>query len=225
MTALVSVLLLAALTFSFNPGDTIPEPPCSELEEYFVSDTLSDAVFSRMQGKSFKEGCTVPRESLRYLRLLHKDKDGNIIIGEMVCHKAIASDILSIFRELYLHSYPVERVRLIDDYGADDESSMRANNSSCFNFRTVAGTNVPSVHGLGLAIDVNPLYNPYWKRRPDGREIVEPANASAYVDRNADFIYKIVRGDLLVRLFLEHGFTWGGDWKSCKDWQHFEKKL
>ena len=127
----------------------------------FSADTLSNAVFARMQGKSYPKGCTVARSDLRHLKVLHVDIDGNIKIGEMVCNKAIAQDLLEIFRTLYDNRYPIERMVLIDEYDADDDRSMRDNNSSCFCFRKVMGTQNLSKHARGLAVDINTLYNPW----------------------------------------------------------------
>lgn len=191
-------------------------------ERCFVVSDVPDVVFARMQGKSFPKGCTVRRADLRYLRLLHIDKDGRVLLGEMVCNKAIASDVLDIFRELYLKRYPIESVRLIDDYGADDEASMRANNSSAFCYRAVSGSKKLSAHARGMAVDINPLYNPYYRRSSSGREKVQPVTGRKYLDRKASFSYKIVRGDLAWRLFTTRGFQWGGAWRSVKDYQHFE---
>ena len=179
------------------------------VEDSFVQEAVSDAVFARMEGKSFGRGCTTPREDLRYLRVLHYNKEGEVKEGELVCHRSIADDLLSIFRELYKAKYPIERVVLIDEYGADDEASMRANNSSSFNFRRIEGTKRLSSHSRGMAIDINPLYNPYIRQR-NGRTLVSPQGAEAYTDRTKDFPYKIVKGDLCYRLFKKHGFTWGG---------------
>ena len=118
----------------------------------------------------------------------------------------------------------LERMRLIDIYDASDDLSMKHNNSSCFNYRTIGNTGKISAHGLGLAVDINPLYNPYWKKDKSGKELVSPAEGRPYVNRKASFQYKISAGDLGCRLFKAHGFVWGGDWRSCKDYQHFEKK-
>jgi hypothetical protein len=189
----------------------------------FCQEEISDAVFSRMMGKSYKEECTTPREELRYLRVLHYNKVGEELQGELVCHKDIADDLLAIFRELYQAKYPIERMVLIDEYDADDEASMRANNTSAFNFRKASGMRTLSKHSTGMAIDINPLYNPLVKHR-EGRTRVYPSNATPYIDRSQDFPYKIVKGDLCYRLFKKYGFSWGGDWKSSKDYQHFEKR-
>lgn len=189
----------------------------------FTIDTISDAVFQRMQGKSFKRDCTVKRSELRYLRLSHYDAEGKEHIGELVCNKMIASDLKEIFQELYKHHYPIQRMQLVDDYDADDEQSMRANNTSCFNFRRIAGSTKLSKHSQGLAIDINPLYNPYVKRQANGTLIVQPANATCYADRRKAISYKIERDDLCYRLFIKHGFKWGGAWTRQQDYQHFER--
>lgn len=209
----------------FRPGEVVPESYIKSYgyRSFFTSHQIPDTIFKKMFGKSYKENCTVPRSSLRYILCLHKDIAGKTIVGEMVVNASIAQDILSIFRQLYEASYPIERMRLVDYWNADDEMSMRANNSSSFNFRFISHTNVVSKHGLGLAIDINTLYNPYHKYLKDGKEIVEPITAKPYLNRNANFPYKIVKGDLCYRLFKKYGFKWGGEWKSSKDYQHFEK--
>ena len=189
----------------------------------FLVQAVPDSVFQRMQGRSWPRDCTVRRADLRYLRLSHFDAAGKEHVGEMVCNKAIANDLLEIFSELYREKYPIERIRLIDDYEADDERAMRDNNTSCFCFRKVSGTTKLSRHAMGMAVDINTLYNPYVRTEKDGRRVVEPATATRYVDRRKSFPYKIVKGDLLHRLFLQHGFKWGGSWRTVKDWQHFEK--
>ena len=188
----------------------------------FTIDTISDAVFQRMQGKSYKEGCRISRADLRYLRLSHYDFQGKVQIGELICNKQIANDLKEIFQELYRQKYPIERMQLIDDYDADDERSMQANNTSCFNFRAIAGTKKLSKHSLGMAIDINPLYNPCVKVNKDGTLVVQPATARRHADRKKSSPYYIKRDDPCHRLFLAHGFTWGGAWRSLKDYQHFE---
>ena len=190
-------------------------------EPVFYAEEISDEVFERMRGVSFPEDCPVKLSDLRYLRLSYKDMEGNTHEGEMVCNAAIADKLIDIFTKLYENDYPIERMSLVDDYNADDELSMSANNTSCFNFRYISGTKKISKHGEGLAVDLNPLYNPYVKEK-DGTIHVEPESGAAYTDRTLDFDYKIDENDLAYKLFTEAGFTWGGSWKSVKDYQHFE---
>lgn len=191
-------------------------------DSLFYQEEISDVVFGRMYGKSFKEDCTVPREELRYVRVLHTGFDGETRIGELVVNQAIADDVTAVFSELYHAGYPIEKIRLIDDYDADDERSMADNNSSAFNFRFISHSTTLSNHARGMAIDMNPKYNPYVKT-VDGRENCEPANAWEYVDRMAEFAYKIDTEDLCYQVFTKYGFSWGGSWTGAKDYQHFEK--
>ena len=157
------------------------------------------------------------------MQVLHRDYEGNAIVGEMVCAASIANDLLSIFKELYQSRYPIEKMRLVDYYDGDDEASMRDNNTSCFNQRKTPSGGKTSKHSYGLAVDINPRYNPYYKIRASGKTIVQPEESVDYLDRNASFPYKIEKGDLCYRLFRQHGFHWGGQWASGKDYQHFER--
>lgn len=190
-------------------------------DDFYISE-IPDDIFAKMQGKSYKEDCTVPREDLRYVHVRHMGFDGEVKDGELVVSKKIADDVLEIFEELYKADYPIEKVRLVDEYDADDEASMSDNNSSAFNFRFISHTTRISKHGLGMAVDINTRYNPYVKT-VDGKLSIEPANGADYVDRSKDFPHKIDHDDLCYKLFKEHGFTWGGDWTHSKDYQHFER--
>lgn len=156
---------------TFRPGDIVGEEVVARrgVSSFFSVSKISDSVFERMRGRSYKEGCRVAREDLRYLLCLHKDAQGRSIVGEMVVNRAIANDVLEILRKLYDAHYPIERMRLIDDYGADDERSMAANNSSAFNYRITTGSTKLSAHARGLAVDINPLYNPCRRTVGDSR--------------------------------------------------------
>lgn len=185
---------------------------------------IPDNVWSRINGVSYKQGCPVKRSALRYMQVLHVSTDGSTKTGEIICHESIAQDLIEIFQKLYEARYVIERIELIDNFNASDDKSMEANNTSCFNFRTATGnTKSISKHGYGLAIDINPLYNPYVKGN-----IVKPKKSSKYAYNRAyrsDIPQKIDRNDLCYKLFIQHGFNWGGAWKSLKDYQHFEKTL
>ena len=157
------------------------------------------------------------------LQVQHVDFQGKTQQGIIICNRAIAQDLREIFSELYRRKYPIERIRPISEYGDDDERSMQANNTSCYCYRPIEGSTKLSNHALGRAIDVNPLYNPCVRRKKDGTLLIQPATGRPYVDRSKSFKYKITPKDLCYRLFMQHGFRWGGSWRSLKDYQHFEK--
>ena len=222
LLAVLALVMTASFALAEEGSASMPEAAETMwAEDAFYIAPISDEIFARIYGKSFKEDCTLPREDLRYLHVLHTDLNGVEHEGEMIVNYHIAQDVLDILRQLYEAKYPIERIRLVDDYGADDELSMEANNSSAFNFRFISHTTRVSKHGLGLAVDINTLYNPYTKT-VDGVRIVEPVTGEPYLDREADFPYKIDHEDLCCKLFLERGFEWGGDWEDRKDYQHFE---
>lgn len=157
------------------------------------------------------------------LTVRYVDFNGDAQRGVIVCNKQIANDLKEIFKELYAAKYPIERIRPISEYGNDDERSMRANNTSCYCYRVVEGSTKLSKHAQGMAIDINPLYNPCVRRKKDGTLLIQPATGKPYVNRSKSFNYKITTQDLCYRLFIQHGFRWGGAWRSLKDYQHFEK--
>lgn len=206
---MLRLLLLSALFFFMQHMKS----------QVFQQMEIPDTVWQRMQGKSYPEGCPVKRSELRYLRLTYCGVDGKDRVGEMVCNKSVASKFVEIFRELHRQHYVIERMQLIDDYDADDVRSMEANNTSCFCYRAVTGGKTVSKHGRGLAIDINPLYNPYVK----GNKVSPPSGRRyAFQREKSKFPMKITLQDACYKLFVKHGFKWGGAWRSCKDYQHFE---
>lgn len=199
--------------------------------EGFYYEPVSDNLRRYITGISYPsadgtEGIAEPEitvDELRYVHIWHYDFDGNPTEGELICNEYIAQDLVEIFYELYRNEYQLERVLLIEEYDGDDAASMEDNNTSCFNYRPVAGSTNLSRHAYGLAVDINPFYNPYITYEKDGTENVSPAAAADYADRSSNFAYKIDENDLCYKLFIQHGFTWGGNWNSCKDYQHFQK--
>lgn len=214
-------------------------------QEGFFYQPLTDSVVARITGISYpvsetiapalslnavnvvpdEDELAVSYDDLRYMQVLYYDFNGEVQTGELICHRGIAQDLAEIFYELYLNEYQLEKVRLIDEYGGDDTASMLDNNTSCFNYRVVDGTSNLSKHALGCAIDVNPFYNPYvvFNKDGSGETYISPEGSEIYADRSQNFPYKIDENDLCYKLFKEHGFTWGGNWNSSKDYQHFQK--
>lgn len=192
-----------------------------ESEDFFYEE-ISEEIKERIKGKSYGDDCDVPYDELRYVKVLYWGFDEETHIGELIVNKAIAEDIVEIFAELYELKYPIERMVLVDEYDADDNASMAANNTSAFNYRKIDGTDRLSKHSYGLAIDINPMYNPY-VRELNGKTVITPDNGIKYADRSLDCAYYIKKDDLCYEAFMKRGFTWGGDWKNQKDYQHFQK--
>jgi len=169
------------------------------------------------QGGSYKDYCPISLNDLRYIKLKYIGFDGKEHWGELIVNKAIAKDVVSIFKELYNIKYPIKQMRLVSDFGASDYASIEADNTSAFNCRYVDGTHKWSNHTYGRAIDLNPIENPYVSK---SGHISHKASLK-YASRQP---YKGVVTPQIVNIFKKYGFKWGGDWHCCKDYQHFEKK-
>ena len=89
---------------------------------------------------------------------------------------------------------------------------MLANNTSAFNYRTIAGTTRLSNHATGRAIDINPMLNPFMRDA-----YVAPSGATYDTKISGTVTEKI------AEIFKSRGWSWGGDWTDRKDWQHFER--
>ncbi len=215
---------------SSSDSDSLAEaanPDRITYEQGFYYEPLSEELKTFITGISYpaEETDEISYEDLAYVHVLHYNFDGESTEGELICNKAISQDLVEIFYDLYTAEYQIEKITLIENYDGDDTASMTDNNTSCFNYRTVDGTDRLSRHALGLAIDINPFYNPYIRYAKDGSLIISPQGSEDYADRTLGFPYKIDETDLCYRLFIEHGFTWGGNWNSSKDYQHFQKAL
>lgn len=195
-------------------------------EKGFFYCPIPDAVKEKITGVSYPATDSfISYDDLYYMQVLYYDFNGEVQTGELICNRSLAPDFAEIFYELYRNEYQIEKIRLIDEYGGDDTASMLDNNTSCFNYRVVDGSTSLSKHAMGCAIDINPFYNPYvvFNKDGSGETYISPAGSEIYADRSKDFPYKIDENDLCYKLFKEHGFTWGGNWNSCKDYQHFQK--
>lgn len=193
-------------------------------KEGFNSAGLPEYIKEKIVGVSYHENPDIRLEELRYVRIVHYDFNGQIQEGELIVNQKIAYPVMKAFYELYKWEYPIERVRLVDDYEGDDELSMEANNTSAFNYRNIEGMDILSKHALGMAIDINPRMNPYVRK-----DKFSPVNGEEYLERDmkrckgkhADKM--IHKKDILYKIMKRNGFSWGGDWKECKDYQHFER--
>lgn len=187
--------------------------------EIFKYIDIPDDIKNNMIGKSMPINSNISFEELSYLKLTYFGFDNNTHIGEMIVNKKLAKEVVDIFKELYQNRYPIEKIKLIDEYNANDNLSMKDNNSSSFNYRTIAGTNKISNHGKGMAIDINPLQNPHIKGI-----IISPPEGELYKDRKNIRKGMIIKNDVVYNAFIKRGWKWGGEWNN-PDYQHFEKVI
>jgi hypothetical protein len=176
-------------------------------------------VTAEQLGATWRPGCPVGPESLRRIDLDYFGLDTRTHRGSIVVNQDLVPETIAVFDRLYRLGFPIERMRTVENYpGADDELSMRDNNTSAFNCRGIPGSAAWSYHAYGRAIDLNPRFNPYIDRTG----AFEPANAEVYLDRTRIDPGLLKDDDAAVRAFTDHGWSWGGYWRTPKDYQHFE---
>ncbi len=168
------------------------------------------------EGGSWRPGCPVPLADLRLVTVTHVGFDGAIRRGALVLHHDAVEAVLSALEAAYAVGFPIENMAPVEAYGGSDDASMSANNTSAFNCRRIGSGGTWSQHAYGRAIDINPRVNPY----VSGVR-VQPPEGEAFVDRTAPATGLIADDSPLVQAFRVAGWTWGGSWRSSKDYQHF----
>lgn len=187
---------------------------------------INKTIKSRMiKGDSWRKGCPVSLQNLRYLQVSYWDFRGKSMQGELIVHKDVSQNMVSIFKSLYAIKYPIQKMRLVSDYKSNDWQSIEAGNTSAFNCRPVTGNKKKwSKHAYGRAIDINPIQNPYISR-------------SGHISHKASLVYRhrkhksksvgdramLLNNDKATQIFKKNAWSWGGDWKTIKDYQHFKK--
>jgi D-alanyl-D-alanine carboxypeptidase len=172
-------------------------------------------------GATWRPECPVGPELLRRVEVDYTGFDGQTHRGDLVVHQDAVADVIAIFDQLHRLGYPIAKMRTVDHYpGAEDELSMEDNNTSAYNCRLMPSGHGWALHAYGRAIDVNPLLNPFIDSSGD----LQPTTAGPYLDRTRTDPGILHAGDPVVRAFTDRGWQWGGDWRTPKDYQHFERR-
>ena len=193
---------------------------------YNISEITPTVKERMLKADSWRQTCPVSLVDLRYINVNHLDFNGQTVSGEIIVHKDVADEVVNIFAELYEINYPIRQMRLVSDFKANDWQSIEADNTSAFNCRPVTGNKKKwSKHAYGRAIDINPIENPYVSRKG---HISHKASLkykrrvhknNTYADRAV-----LLKNDKATKIFKKYGWSWGGDWRTIKDYQHFVKK-
>jgi D-alanyl-D-alanine carboxypeptidase len=176
---------------------------------------IDPAVRARM-GTTWKPGCPVALADLRHVTVGFRGFDGRAHTGELVLHERVAAPVVRVFARLFAARFPIEEMRLVTGADLDAHPTGDGNNTAAFVCRAARQQTRWSAHAYGLAVDVNPFQNPY--RRGD---LVLPELAGAYLDRTRGRPGMIAPGDVVTRAFAAIGWTWGGAWRSPRDFMHF----
>lgn len=167
---------------------------------------------------TWQASCPVAAADLRYLTMSFWGFDGRAHTGEMIVNGKVANGVTRVFGHLFDARFPLEEMRVAPMSDLTAPPTGDGNNTTAFVCRPATGQTRWSAHAYGLAVDVNPFCNPYVRG-----DLVLPELASSYVDRANVRPGMIVAGDVVVRSFTAIGWTWGAEWRSLKDIQHFSE--
>jgi len=213
---LIKFLYLTFLLFNLiSCNNKKEEKSFSKVTKAIKLDTIIDSDLKKIKVRSDLKNFNTIYKELSLINVYYFGYDSLIHRGQLVCHKSVANELKEIFIELYKIKFPIESVRPISLFEWNDEISMSSNNTSCFNYRTVSNSNKLSEHSKGLAIDLNPKYNPYIS----SKGVISPKNGE-YNNKN---IGTIIVDSKVISIFKDKGWKWGGNWKRSKDYQHFSK--
>lgn len=221
LAALATVACLTQCSGNSEPGDSAASsaPAAAETVVTSTPPPRVSTVTAAELGDSWRPGCPVGPDQLRRVEIDYIDPKGQSQRGYLIVHRDIVDQVQQIFGRLREMAFPITKMEPAQHYpGADDELSMEADNTSAFNCRGIPGSRSWSQHAYGRAVDINPLINPMVNLGGS----YEPSNAEPYLDRTRKDPGMLHAGDPAVRAFTDRGWTWGGDWRSPKDYQHFE---
>jgi hypothetical protein len=160
--------------------------------------------------------CPVALADLRYVTVSFRGFDARAHTGELIVHREVAADVVTVFRTLFAAGFPIEEMRVTTPADLTAAPTGDGNDTSAFVCRPTRGQTTWSAHAYGKAIDVDPFPNPY---RSGAR--VLPELATAYLDRSRRLPGMILAGGPVVAAFRSVGWTWGGEWTSPTDYMHF----
>jgi D-alanyl-D-alanine carboxypeptidase len=210
------MILVSALALPLLPGPR-PATAAQALPPFTAKvRPLSAAERADMTPSVWRRGCPVSLARLRHVGLSYVGFGGRPRRGALVVNASVAGAVVGAFRQLYRARFPIRKMRPIEAYGGDDFASIEADNTSAFNCRAATGSSNWSQHAYGLAIDINPIENPY----VSGGRTSHPASVP-YLDRRRVRKGMAVDGGVLVRAFESRGWEWGGRWSGTIDYQHF----
>jgi hypothetical protein len=185
---------------------------------------LSAPVRAELRAGGFwHQGCPVALSDLRVLTVSHWGFDGHAHTGRLIVNRAATGPLTRAFAQLYGLHFPIRHLRLADVYGPVRDRPRDGDPSGSFECRQAVpspctggtGTGTWSMHAYGLAVDLNPVENPYV-----GCGQSRDPTAKRYRDRS-----RHRRGMITPRVvaaFRSVGWGWGGAWTgNTKDYMHF----
>ena len=190
-------------------------PPPADGRFAGTAGAVTSAIRQRM-GESWSAACPVPLADLRYLTVSFRGFDGRPHTGELIVAASVADDVVGVFDSLFQAGFPIEEMRLPSTADLRAAPTGDGNNTAAYVCRAARGQTRWSQHAYGTAVDINAFHNPLVRG-----DLVVPELAGAYTDRSDVRPGMHAAGSPAVQAFESIGWTWGGTWRSSKDWMHF----
>jgi D-alanyl-D-alanine carboxypeptidase-like protein len=174
-------------------------------------------------GGFWHKGCPVGLSDLRLLTVTHRGFDGHRHTGQIITNKNAAGPLANVFHQLYRLHFPMHHMHFSDVYGPASGRPRDGDVTGSFECRQAvpspctggSGTGSWSNHAYGMAIDINPVENPYV-----GCGQSRDPLAQSYRDRSRHRRGMVTRR--VVNAFGSVGWGWGGAWAgNTKDYMHF----
>lgn len=178
---------------------------------------LSPAERDRMTGRSWKPGCPVALDDLVAIAMNFVGYDDAVHDGVLVIHRRMASELIAMFHALFDAGFRIERMQPYEDF----EIGQYAAHNDTVGFYCRPAQDDPGVfssHAYGLAVDINPLTNPYH----DPKEGWWPSGSAIQAPRDRAAPGLITATSDVVAIFMRHGWAWGGLYHD-PDYMHFGK--
>lgn len=139
--------------------------------------------------------------------------DNRIHKGQILTNKKLEEDVRHIFKFMLDSGFVIDKAIPVVQYNWSDSLSMADNNTYSFCYRNVSY----SKHAHGMAIDINPRFNPLrWKKenrpnQPEGAVLDTTINGTLHIEH------------IVVKEFKKMGYKWGHQFSRYYDDHHFEK--
>ncbi|HEV2613903.1 MAG TPA: M15 family metallopeptidase [Gammaproteobacteria bacterium] len=164
--------------------------------------------------------CPLSPHDLVHVQVPYWGFDHKSHTGILVVNKNIEPQVKQIFEKIYQIKFPIEKIKPLEDYNNNEEKAMEDNDTFGYHCKKMtSNSNRFSKHAYGLAIDINPVLNPYISHTK-----FLPVNGKIYADRTLNKPGMITKDSPIYTIFSDENWKWGGNWKAFKDYHHFETR-
>jgi len=217
MNRIVYILSFTVLFFTFSCSHEHQKAP--KQEKYHKKERKTEIIVDC--NYTFEEATTGSKApdsvlaELKLINVLYYSTDGKMHSGQVLTNRRIANIIQKMFEIMLLEKFPVAHAIPIVKYHWNDNLSMSDNNTYSFCYRNISY----SKHACGLAVDINPYFNPViWKK---GYEYRLNKPIGAHYDPAIPGTFSL--SNPVVIKFEELGMRWGHNFTRNYDNHHFEK--